>query len=210
MSKSSYTDLNGISHSLTEKTTTDISEMERFEHMASEKARKYAEEYNTDVFYCLKSIDPIEGKWSKGQFFFIPIDRSEVSVIDKEYGAECYVGICYANNPKPVEKDEKPLDGYDYEKHCADWLSMNGYTDIEVTKKSGDQGIDIIAYKDGLKYGIQCKYYKGSVPNKAVQEAYSGSKYYNCNVAMVMTTGQFTKQAIELARALGVKLFQKN
>ena len=79
-----------------------------------------------------------------------------------------------------------------------------------MTKKSGDQGIDIIAYKDGLKYGIQCKYYKGSVPNKAVQEAYSGSKYYNCNVAMVMTTGQFTKQAIELARALGVKLFQKN
>lgn len=79
MSKSSYTDIHGVSHSLTEKVTTDIREMEQWEHIAAAKARKYANENNTDVFYCLKSVDPIEGKWSKGQFFFIPIDRSETT-----------------------------------------------------------------------------------------------------------------------------------
>ena len=67
-------------------------------------------------------------------------------------------------------------DGFEFEKRCAAFLKTKGYHKITVTPPSGDQGIDIIAYKSGLKYGIQCKYYSAPVGNKAVQEAYSGAR----------------------------------
>ena len=102
------------------------------------------------------------------------------------------------------------MNGYDYEEECADELRRMGFTEVEVTKSSGDQGIDVIAWKNGLKYGIQCKHYQGSVPNKAVQEAHAGAAYYDCDVAVVMTNSTFTESAKELAHKIGVKLWSSN
>ena len=99
-------------------------------------------------------------------------------------------------------------DGFEFEKRCAAFLKTKGYHKITVTPPSGDQGIDIIAYKSGLKYGIQCKYYSAPVGNKAVQEAYSGARFYDCNRAAVMTNHTFTKAARELADKLGVELWE--
>lgn len=98
------------------------------------------------------------------------------------------------------------MDGYQYEQRCAKYLEEKGFSDIKVTPGSGDQGVDIIASKDGKKYGIQCKYYTGSVGNKAVQEAYAGAAFYSCNIAMVITNSTFSSSAIELANSLGVIL----
>lgn len=98
------------------------------------------------------------------------------------------------------------MDGYQYEQRCAKYLEENGFSNIKVTPGSGDQGIDIIASKDGKKYGIQCKYYTGSVGNKAVQEAYAGAAFYSCDIAMVITNSTFSSPAIALANRLGVLL----
>lgn len=98
------------------------------------------------------------------------------------------------------------MDGYQYEKRCAQFLEENGFSDIVVTPGSGDQGIDIIAHKGEKKYGVQCKYYTGSVGNKAVQEAYAGAAFYACDVAMVITNAKFSKPAEALALKLGVEL----
>lgn len=100
------------------------------------------------------------------------------------------------------------MDGHEYEHACAQYLKRTGFTNVQVTKASGDQGIDVIATK-GKKYGIQCKYYTGNVGNKAVQEAYAGAKFYGCDVAVVMTNSTFTKSAKELAEKLGVELWEK-
>ena len=214
MSKYTYTDINGHTHSLKEKTATNQKEMERLRHIAAEKARKLGLDCKTDVFYSLEQHDPIDGKLVKGYYFLIPIARSEVPIIDNEYGSDFLIGIYYNRDIKteyeaPVDLKENRT-GYDYENECAKWLSLKGFTDVEVTRKSRDNGLDVIAYKDGLKYGFQCKYYKGSVPNKAVQEAYSGAAFYDCDVAVVMTTGNFTKQSEELARKLNVQLWKQN
>ena len=98
-------------------------------------------------------------------------------------------------------------DGFEFENRCAAFLKTKGYRKITVTPPSGDQGIDIIAYKSGLKYGIQCKYYSAPVGNKAVQEAYSGARFYDCDRAAVMTNHTFTKAARELADKLEVELW---
>ena len=51
------------------------------------------------------------------------------------------------------------MDGYEYEYECAKLLKRKGFSRINVTRGSGDQGIDILAFKEGKSYGIQCKYY---------------------------------------------------
>lgn len=102
------------------------------------------------------------------------------------------------------------MDGYQYEYRCSKFLKKRGFRRVRVTKGSGDQGIDIIAYKGRKKYGVQCKYYTCPVGNKAVQEAYSGARFYDCDKAAVLTNNTFTKSARELAGKIGVDLWERN
>lgn len=104
----------------------------------------------------------------------------------------------------------KKIDGHQYEYQCAKILKKSGFTNVNVTKGSGDQGIDVIAHRKGKKYGIQCKYYSSPVGNHAVQEAYAGAKYYNCDVAVVMTNTTFTKSAKDLAKKTNVLLWENS
>lgn len=53
---------------------------------------------------------------------------------------------------------------------------------------------------------IQTKYYADKVGNSAVQEAFSAKKFYGADLAFVISNSGFTKSAIELADATGVKL----
>ena len=99
------------------------------------------------------------------------------------------------------------MDGYQFEYQCAEILKRNGFSRVQVTQSSGDQGVDIIARKHRKKYGIQCKYYSYPVGNKAVQEAYAGANFYDCDKAMVMTNLTFTRAATELAEKLEVELW---
>ena len=99
--------------------------------------------------------------------------------------------------------------GIKYENYCMNLLKEKGYIDVQNTKASGDQGIDIIAYRDGIKYGFQCKYYSSPVGNHAVQEASSGAKYYECHVAIVVTNTRFTESAKKLANKIGVVLWEE-
>lgn len=102
------------------------------------------------------------------------------------------------------------MDGHDFEYFCADILKKNGFINVEVTRGSGDHGIDVIAEKDGISYAIQCKCYTDNVGNSAVQQAHSGKTIYNKDIAVVMTNRYFTQQAIEEANKLGVKLWDRN
>lgn len=102
------------------------------------------------------------------------------------------------------------MSGETFETMCADLLKRNGFQNISLTRATGDYGVDILAEKDSVKYAIQCKRYNQPVGNKAVQEAYSGKKYYNCHVAVVLTNSVFTDNAKELAESNGVLLWDKD
>ena len=101
------------------------------------------------------------------------------------------------------------MDGHTFEHYCAEILSKNGFTDVQITPGSGDQGIDVLAKKDGIFYGIQCKCYSSDIGNKAVQEAYAGKTFYGCHVAVVLTNRHFTKSAKELADSNHVLLWDR-
>lgn len=99
------------------------------------------------------------------------------------------------------------MEGHDFEYYCADLLRRRGFLEVEVTRGSGDYGIDILAEKDGITYGIQCKCYQEPVGVKAVQEAYAGRDYYDRMVGAVMTNQYFTAPAVEAARKLKILLW---
>lgn len=106
--------------------------------------------------------------------------------------------------------EEDTIDGHEFEYVCADILRLRGYKNVNVTKGSGDQGVDVTAERDGIKYAVQCKYYSNPVGNTAVQEIYTGMQYYKAHVGIIMTNSIFTISAKELAEKLGVVLWDRD
>jgi len=108
---------------------------------------------------------------------------------------------------KPGELDL--MEGRDFEIFCAELLQKRGFLEVEVTKGSGDYGIDILAEKDGVTYAIQCKRYAAPVGVKAVQEAYAGRDYYDRMVGAVLTNQYFTTPAVDAAKKLKILLWDR-
>lgn len=102
------------------------------------------------------------------------------------------------------------MEGHAFEEFVADLLRKLGYERVKVTPGSGDQGVDVIASKDGKKYAIQCKRYSQKLGNKPVQEAHAGKTIYGCSVAVVITNNYFTEGGKEAAQALGVELWDRD
>lgn len=112
-----------------------------------------------------------------------------------------------ARRKRPEEYDM--MEGHDFEYYCAELLKKNGFQEVEVTRGSGDYGIDILAEKDGVTYAIQCKCYTAPVGVKAVQEAYAGRDYYDRMVGAVLTNQYFTQPAVEAAGKLKILLWDR-
>lgn len=110
---------------------------------------------------------------------------------------------------KHRHSDIDTMEGRDFEYFCAELLQKRGFLEVEVTKGSGDYGIDILAEKDGITYAIQCKCYGTPVGVKAVQEAYAGRDYYDRMVGVVLTNQYFTTPAVEAARKLKIVLWDR-
>jgi HJR/Mrr/RecB family endonuclease len=101
------------------------------------------------------------------------------------------------------------LSGHDFENLIYRLFSAMHYS-VERIGKTGDQGGDLIANKDGERTLIQAKCYKDwSTGNAAVQQAVAAKQHYNCNKAMVITTSYFTREAIELAGTTRTQLISK-
>lgn len=102
------------------------------------------------------------------------------------------------------------MTGSQFESFCSFLLISNNFKNVEVTKGSGDHGIDILAEKDDITYAIQCKCYSGNVGNDAIQQALAGKKFYKRDIAVVLTNQYFTQQAQEEAAVFGVKLWDRD
>ena len=118
------------------------------------------------------------------------------------------IAVCISRSHKrPSALDE--MEGHEFEYFCADLLAERGFREVEVTKGSGDYGVDILAEKDGVTYAIQCKAYTTPVGVKAIQEAYAGRDYYDRMVGAVLTNQYFTKPAVEAAKKLKILLWDR-
>ena len=80
--------------------------------------------------------------------------------------------------------------------------------------KGFDQGADVIVEAEvngnKTKTVVQCKLYKSKVGNSAIQEVVAAIKLFSADKGMVATNSYFTDAAIELARANGVYLLDRD
>lgn len=102
------------------------------------------------------------------------------------------------------------MEGHDFENWCAEALRNSGFSNVTVTPGSGDQGVDVVAEKGGLKYAVQCKRYNSDLGNTPVQEVFTGARFYNCHVGVVITNRNFTSGAKDAAAATGVLLWGRS
>lgn len=101
------------------------------------------------------------------------------------------------------------LSGIEFEGLCAAIISDMGFQ-IELTKASGDGGIDIIA-RNSLplyrgKYIVQCKRYSGTVGEPILRDLYGVVMSERANKGILMTTGTFTRSAIAFAEGKPLEL----
>jgi Holliday junction resolvase len=107
--------------------------------------------------------------------------------------------------------DADKLDGFAFESFVAKILRSNGFTDVQVTRGSGDQGGDILAKHGEEKLVIQAKRFSidKKVTNSAVQEVVGAIAWYNANKGVVVTNSMFTRSAKELAERNNIELWDR-
>ncbi len=105
-----------------------------------------------------------------------------------------------------LHKKLMEMDPYQFEFLVADLLKAIGYENVEVTKQSGDKGIDVSAHLtlDGVtnvKTVIQVKRYKtgNNIPGSVVTQLRGSAEVDQRG--LIITTSKFTKDAKQEAQA---------
>lgn len=109
----------------------------------------------------------------------------------------------------PKIEDIDKLSGEDFEIFLKELFIKMAYR-VELTKSTGDQGVDLILSKNNEITVVQAKCYSSTVGNSAIQEVTAGRQHYNANKAIVVTNNYFTKSAIELAQSTGTILWDRD
>jgi restriction system protein len=104
--------------------------------------------------------------------------------------------------------DIDKMNGKEFEQYLAVLFDKLGYQ-VKRTSYRGDYGADLVIQKLDEKIVVQAKRYNKKVGIKAVQEAVASKDYYRCRKAMVVTNSQYTQQAINLAQANNVELWDR-
>lgn len=95
-----------------------------------------------------------------------------------------------------------------FERLCQRVLRESGFTEVRVTGRSGDGGIDghgVIRLAGLISFPVifQCKRYKGSVPPNVVRD-FRGAISGRSDKGLIITTGRFTGDAEREATRDGV------
>ena len=137
--------------------------------------------------------------------YILPLLKQRKYQKDKEAAYNRWLQRNYSATMQEVDQ----MTGVQFEEFCAALLKKHGYG-VKFTKATGDQGVDLVATKDGVKYAIQCKRYDSKLGNAPVQQVYAGAKIYDCSVPIVMTNSFFTPGAKRAASVTGVQLWDRN
>lgn len=95
----------------------------------------------------------------------------------------------------------------EYEIKTSEYFAKLGYT-VDVTRFSGDWGVDVFIQKDGKKGAVQVKNYgncRTKISRKDVMELYGAKAYFDCTFAKIVYNGEMSKEAIVVAEKLGIE-----
>lgn len=120
----------------------------------------------------------------------------------------------YNHNPDNLTREIRYMDrlnGYEFEDYTAWLLKRNGFIGIKQTGKDHDYGLDMLAYKDHIAYGIQCKHYKNwRIGRKTIKHTADGAHFYGTQKAVVMTNTRFSREAVRAHKFFNVELWGRS
>lgn len=93
----------------------------------------------------------------------------------------------------------------EFERDIGELVEVLGYGG-QVTKPTGDDGVDVLAVRGSRIVAIQCKMYQGSVGNQPIQLLLASKVLHRATDFICITTGRYTRAAKELAGKTGVVL----
>jgi restriction system protein len=123
---------------------------------------------------------PRSEQWTKEIDYFISqhiqpvLTRSESASLRRNYDKVVNIIETRVHNglseQPPFQDFSDDITPAEFETFCAEQLRQAGWN-ARVTLQSRDQGVDVIAEKNGRRVVLQCKLYGRPVGNKSVQEA---------------------------------------
>ena len=176
----------------------------RFEETRKQKEKEYKQAQNLERRKRIESF----------------LDREEAQRPKQIISKETYLKYIEVQKQAHVQAEKERLERIkaspvrdlspiEFEEFTKQYLDDRNYTQVNLTRTSGDFGADVIAIApDNVRVCIQCKKYSKPVGISAIQEIHSAKAYYNCGRAYVVTTSAgFSKPAIDLADKVQVSLF---
>ena len=137
--------------------------------------------------------------------FIIPIIYFFIKQYLEEKKQKIYEEKLFESNISAIDD----MSGIEFELFCKILFEKQGYS-VELTKASGDYGVDLIINKDNFIKVGQCKRYSDKVSLSAVQEIAAGMAFYGANEGFIITNNFFTKPAINLAEANNIELIDRH
>lgn len=153
------------------------------------------------------------------EFIILLLTQSDVNINAKAFAITCItfplIYRCfnkYAKRFKYLHSSLSKVDimeGEEFEKFLQAHFEKQGYK-VSLTPVTGDYGADLILKKGKEKVVVQAKRYKQKVGNSAIQEIVAAKEYYKANKCMVITNSYFTQNAVSLAKANHVELWDRD
>jgi restriction system protein len=100
------------------------------------------------------------------------------------------------------------MSGVEFEHYVAAVLRGVGYA-VELTRATGDFGVDLIATRDGIRTAVQCKRQSRAVNGSAIQQVVAGAAVHACGATMVVSNHRYTPAAEQLADVHGCVLVDR-
>ena len=100
-------------------------------------------------------------------------------------------------------RDLQALSPEQFEEWCAVRLREQGYQVTAVGGQS-DQGVDLIAEREGARMAVQCKRWFGvrQVGEPQIRDLFGAMQHERASSGMVLTTGQFSPAAVNWCNVL--------
>ncbi len=113
------------------------------------------------------------------------------------------------SDPLKIYEYNREMSPYQFEEFMADLFRKLGYKKVKVTNFSRDKGKDIIMEQDDkdrkLLVIVECKFQKALVGRPVIQKLHSAlsmHRYSGSKKGIVITTGEFSKEAKEYAEEI--------